>query len=128
CLAYRVDDRCFFLSSRRRHRKFLQMAGTREWSDDDISILAKLPTEEYRKIFKQYAGPELFKIVDACLQFKRIGNASDAMRAVAKSATEALRLIGSESPINAIRVRKYGIEVKDKHSNRSVGAQTPSEN
>ena len=35
------------------------------------------------------------------------------MKAVTKAAEEALRRIGKESPINARRIRNYGVDVGD---------------
>lgn len=43
--------------------------------------------------------------------FRDIGNADEKMKAVTKTAEEALRRIRNESPINARRVKSYGISV-----------------
>ena len=43
------------------------------------------------------------------LQFDRIVNASAEMKEISRRAREALKLIGTESPVNARRVAKFGI-------------------
>jgi hypothetical protein len=48
-------------------------------------------------------------MIAACLQFDTIGNASASMKEITRRAKEALNLIGQESRINALRVKKYGI-------------------
>jgi hypothetical protein len=52
------------------------------------------------------------KILHTCLQFDGIGNATAEMREISKRAKDALLRIGKESPINARRVRTYGIKVE----------------
>jgi hypothetical protein len=88
----------------------LYIANTNGWNPVDITTLSVLPVDEYRKIFKDAKGQDLRKIINACLQFDRINNASSDMKEVSKRAKEALTLIGQESGINARRVAKYGIK------------------
>jgi hypothetical protein len=89
------------------------MADRNGWHPDDLDVLSKLPVESYYDIFKKFQGDELRKLLNACLQFDRIENASEAMREISRRAREALRRIGEESPLNAQRVRKYGINISD---------------
>ena len=51
-------------------------------------------------------------LVANALQFSRIVNATSVMLAVTKKAKDALRKIGEESPINALRVADLGIAVE----------------
>ena len=83
------------------------------WRDEDLVFLASLPVGEYYKIFKTTSGDALSSIINNCLQFNRIVNASEPMKQISNLAKEALTLIGKESEINRRRVRKYGIDVKD---------------
>jgi hypothetical protein len=89
----------------------LSVANRHGWSEEEISTLSALSVDEYYTMFKAHDGEVLRKIIDAVLQFDRILNASDPMREISKRAKEALKRVGRESPINALRVRKYGVEV-----------------
>jgi Cdc6-like AAA superfamily ATPase len=89
----------------------LRIADTGGWNQEDIRALAALSVDDYRKIFKANRGKNVRTIVNACLQFDRIGNATPEMSAISKNAKDALRIIGRESPINARRVKSYGVDV-----------------
>ena len=89
----------------------LSVANRHGWSEEEISTLSGMSVDEYYAIFKAHDGDELRKIIDACLQFDRILSTSNPMREISRRAKEALKRIGQESPINALRVRKYGVEV-----------------
>jgi hypothetical protein len=83
------------------------------WSEEDLVFLSELPVDEYYAIFKKSDATTLRKIINASLQFDRIGNATEPMREISKRAKEALRRIGRESQLNARRVAKYGVKVDD---------------
>jgi hypothetical protein len=51
-------------------------------------------------------------VVHAGLAYKDISNASPEMRSIVDATTTALRRIASESPLNAVRVRRYGISLE----------------
>jgi len=87
------------------------IAQTNSWNNGDITTLSALPVAEYYRVFKETKGHDLHLILDACLQFDRIGNATEEMKEVSKRAKSALKSIGEESAINARRVRRYGVEV-----------------
>jgi hypothetical protein len=81
------------------------------WSDEMIAVLVPVTVEEYRDAFKSAEGKDLRKMLSGVLRFHRIVNASAEMKEIAKRAREALMMIGKESPINARRVAKFGINV-----------------
>jgi hypothetical protein len=87
------------------------MASAGGWNVEDIPALSSLPVEEYYNVFKKNRGDSLHKMLDACLQFDRVGNATPEMSEISKRAKEALARIGRESAINAVRVRRYGITI-----------------
>jgi hypothetical protein len=89
----------------------LRMAKTHGWSDEDMALLSALPVDEYYTILRATKGQNLLELLDACLQFDRIANATRQMREISKRAKEALRRIGEQSPLNALRVKKYGLDV-----------------
>lgn len=62
-------------------------------------------------MLKSKKGDELRTFVLAALDFRRIANASDEMREVTRRMEAALQRVASESTLNAIRVRKYGIQI-----------------
>jgi hypothetical protein len=90
------------------------------WDDDRIAALSTSPVDEYRKAFKSHVGKDLRSMLSNAFQFDRIVNASDQMRAISLRAREALKEIGQESPINARRVRRFGIQVEPKSSTKKV--------
>ena len=98
----------------------LRMAEINGWSPDDIKTLASLPVAEYYDLFKRVRGRDLHKIMAACLQFESIGNASDDMQRILMLAKSALRRIGTESPINALRVKRYGVDVSRPEASESA--------
>jgi len=87
------------------------MAATNGWHPDDLVALSTLPIDSYYDIFKNAQGDDLRKLLNACLQFDRIGNATEEMKEIARRARQALQRIGKESPINARRVGKYGVKI-----------------
>src|SRR5262249_33699077 len=80
--------------------------------DETVLQLAAVPVEEYRKVLKDARGQELRRILAHALQFDRIVNATPAMQKISRTTKEALKQIGAESPLNARRVRKYGVRVE----------------
>jgi hypothetical protein len=83
---------------------------TNSWGPEQITALANLPTDTYYTLFKEAKGMQLRKLISASLQFARILNATEEMKEVVRKAREALTRIGRESPINARRLKPYGIE------------------
>ena len=85
----------------------------RGWNPEDIEVLSATPADQFYKAFKQAEGDDLRKIIDSCLQFANIINATPAMKNISANATEALKRIGRESLLNKRRVRRYGIDSAD---------------
>lgn len=88
-----------------------RMADTHSWNPEDITILSTLSVDTYFEIFKSSQGRDLRKILNACLHFDRIINATNQMKEISKRAKDALKRIGQESAINARRVKVYGVDV-----------------
>jgi KAP family P-loop domain len=82
-------------------------------SNEAVLQLAAVPVEKYQKVLKAAQGKELRRILAGALQFDRIVNATPAMRKISRNTKEALKQIGAESPLNARRVRKYGVNVEE---------------
>jgi hypothetical protein len=81
------------------------------YNAEAIKKLAEVSIDEYYRMVKSKDGAELRRLIQAGLNFKRIANASPEMREVVRRMEEALKRVGSESTLNALRVRKYGIDI-----------------
>ena len=88
----------------------LNIAKNQGWGPDDITVLSNLPIEEYYKIFKSMKGQDLARVISASLLFDRVLNATEAQKEIPRRAKAALKRIGLESPLNALRITKYGIQ------------------
>ena len=88
-----------------------RIAGTNGWNQKDEVVLANTSADEYYELFKSQKGEHLSSYVYACLKFGQIGNANEQQKEATKRAVEALKRIASESELNRLRVRKYGIEI-----------------
>jgi hypothetical protein len=86
------------------------MAGRRGWHPGDLAILATVSVDEYRRIFKEHRGDVLHGMISMCLQFRSQGGEPDHQGIIATRARAALALIAGESPMNALRVSKYGVK------------------
>lgn len=81
------------------------------WNDDAIATLASASVDEYVKIFKVKTGLELRRLLSNGFQFDRLTNATGQMKAIPRKIRAALEVIGNESPINARRVKRFGVTV-----------------
>jgi hypothetical protein len=81
------------------------------FQSDLIAKLADVPVDEYYRLIKAKNCDDLRKFVLSGLEFRRISNASPEMQEIVRRMEEALRRVASESDLNAVRVRKYGIDL-----------------
>lgn len=95
----------------------LRIADNHSWSPQDITTLSTLPVDEYWKMFKATKGLDLRKLINACLMFDSMVGATPDHQELPKRAKEALKRIGQESPINARRVRAYGVVLGEEPPN-----------
>ncbi|MEH2087549.1 hypothetical protein [Nostoc sp.] len=89
------------------------LVGKNGWSQSEIEILSSLTADDFYQIFTSQNGDHLSSWIDVCLQFDRIVNASEKLKTISKNATESLVRIGKQSRLNARRVSKFGIRLKD---------------
>ena len=78
------------------------------WSKEHIHVLKQATVDDFYNLFKQEHGDKLGSIVKSCLQF---GEWEDH-KTIGQTAHTALVRIGKENPLNAIRVRRYGITIE----------------
>jgi hypothetical protein len=91
----------------------LQISRQHGWEGQDIRLLSKVGADGYYKMFKAIADSGvLSSVIRTALSFGTIGGASDAEKAIAKNATDALIKIAGESTLNRLRVAKYGVRVE----------------
>jgi len=64
----------------------------------------------YERIFMECTGDRLHAAVSGALQFSRIGNATPVMQGIANNARAALQRTARRSPLNAMCMRKYGVQ------------------
>lgn len=87
------------------------LAGTElDWSTERLEALAAAPVEDYCRAFKSTSDEEHRRLVANALHFRDIGGATEAMRIVSEKATKALLSIAKETPFNALRVARFGVE------------------
>ncbi len=86
-----------------------RISGQNGWNDEDIETLSDSTEDEFYTYFKELNGPNLTSHVSTCLKFGGFGNGSEKMESIALKARAALRKIASESKLNEMRMRKFGM-------------------
>jgi hypothetical protein len=81
----------------------------KSWGAKDIEVLSRLSADDFYKLFKSTKAIDLRRSVRAALYLGR-GNPSEPQYAqITQRATEALKRISKDSPVNKMRVIKFGI-------------------
>ena len=88
-----------------------KIADKNGWSKEDVQILSTATVEDYYKLFKSTEGSHLSKYIHACLQFRNFSNTSEQEKEIYKKAISALKIIGNESTLNKLRVKKLGVHI-----------------
>ena len=89
-----------------------EIAGKDGWNPEDITILSSASSDDYYIFFKNQGGIKLSLYINTCLNFGQfVGTDSEQYKKIAENATIALKKIGKENILNAMRVRSYGINV-----------------
>lgn len=82
----------------------------KDYDRETIAKLAAVSADTYYQLISVAHGDQLRSLVLSALEFRRIANASEEMRRVVALMEEALRRVAATSPLNALRVKKYGID------------------
>jgi hypothetical protein len=94
--------------------------------DDEIATaLAGTTVEEYYNVFKTTAEIPIF--LSTIFSFRRIINPTPEMIRIMERATQALRRLGLESRINALRVARYGVDLNAEAPKINAPAIEPRE-
>ncbi len=86
-----------------------EISSTKGWGSKDEEVLSNATVDEYYLFFKSEVSEHLAAYIDTCLQFGRFADASERQKRIAAHAIEALKLIATESRLNEIRVKRFGI-------------------
>lgn len=86
-----------------------RISGKNGWNNEDIEILSNSTEDEFYTYFKKLNGPNLTSHVSTCLKFGNFSNGSEKMELIALKAKAALDKIASESKLNKMRMRKFGM-------------------
>lgn len=93
-----------------------KLARGQSLEDYEMAALIKLSADDYVSIFKSNRGESFSRLIYGALYYQRVVNANQETRDMTERVRAALAKIGSESPINRRRVRKYGIVLADETS------------
>jgi hypothetical protein len=83
-----------------------------DFDQETIAKLAAVPIETYRDLILAARGDQLRTLVLSGLEFRKIGNASPEMKEVVGLVEEAMRMIGRQSALNSLRLKKYGVSIE----------------
>lgn len=86
----------------------LSIAKKHGWSPEEIQAVEQATEEDYYQLFLSSQGDNLTRVVRACLQFETIAGRQH----LAEKPRAALKRIGHQSTLNALRVRKFGVTVE----------------
>lgn len=104
------------------HEILLDIYHNNSWQPIQIKRLAELSVDDYYNIFKMPLGEDLPRIVQAALGFNKFHDPEADYLKIAATATEALRKIAKESPLNVLRVQNYGVVIEpDQSDERTSG-------
>ncbi|WP_321366138.1 P-loop NTPase fold protein [uncultured Desulfuromusa sp.] len=81
-------------------------------SDEEEVHMSQATVQEYIGLFKSQKGQKLSQYVDLCLKFRRLGGTTEQQDLISEKSSEALKIIGRESKLNASRVKRFGIKVE----------------
>jgi hypothetical protein len=82
------------------------------WNPGDEESLAALSVDDFVALFKATRDIERRKLIRGSTGFLNIANATARQTRIGETARAALIKIGQESPLNARRLRAYGIDLK----------------
>ncbi len=89
----------------------IEIGGRQAWNPNDLAILARLSSAEYKEILKRIGGREFRQIMYAFTLFREIANPDENLRIVVSTFTDALKEIAKENNLNAWRVKAYGVRL-----------------
>lgn len=84
------------------------------WSPAQGEVLASATSDDFYRIFKSATQKTLQSYIRASLQYGQLDDfATERQLEITKKAKEALLRIGNESPLNKIRLKRFGISTEE---------------
>lgn len=83
------------------------------WNDSDIDFLDQHSADDFYNAIKMARGEQLRLLIYGLTYFQNVGSTDARLPSITKKAIEALQRLGTESEINRLRVKKFGVEVPD---------------
>ncbi|MEH7846001.1 hypothetical protein [Rhizobium laguerreae] len=87
---------------------FLRLA-SEGYDADTTTRLAAVPVKDYIRVLRSYNGDKLSLIMKGLAQWMGLVNPTDAINTIMDKAGEALLDIAKDSPLNAMRARRWGL-------------------
>ncbi len=84
-----------------------------DYTEEDKNILSEKTVDDFVALFESNKGQILHKIISAGIYFGKIMKPDEKHTKISQSVTAALKMLGNRSKLNAIRVRRYGINLED---------------
>ena len=81
------------------------------WDPEDEESLASLSVDDFVSLFKGTRGSERRNLIRGSMGFLNVSNATPRQTQISETARAALLKIGQENPLNACRLRAYGIDL-----------------
>ena len=85
------------------------MAQNRGWSTEQIRVIEQATVDDYYNLFMENQGENLVLVIQSCLWFETVSG----MQHLAENPRVALERIGKQSSLNALRVRGFGVLIKE---------------
>jgi hypothetical protein len=79
------------------------------WDPDDELFLSKVTSDQYESLFKEERSSKLADYIAVCLSFGQFVNAPPEYKAIASNAVTALKKIGKQNRLNALRIESLGV-------------------
>lgn len=85
----------------------------KSWNVSDEIAMSEAPVKEYYDVFHTEDGQHLSEYIRKCLQYGHSSAPKEHEKLISEKATEALKLIARESKVNQLRLKPYGITLKE---------------
>lgn len=85
----------------------LKIGRTHGWNPDDVAFLATVPVASYVEMLRGLRGDDIGLAINTALMFGQFSERKPNDVEVAHRMTQALRDLGAESELNAMRVKPY---------------------
>lgn len=103
--------RAAYIDDRDPREVLVSMFERKGWDPEDIELLAKVTADQFQAIFESIRGADLRRSIKNAQLIGRQGDEASAKVGIAVQ--QALEQIARKSPLRALRLRRYGIDVSN---------------